>query len=139
MLTTRITIYRPGSRVNPSSLKMQPALKKHYIDRINGAIWTRTTHIQPHEYVVYERYPELYALISGLISEEEYIKEFQGSNYQYIDLDGYKYWFICPILNRELLHLTDPDSPIPAFTIGASKTYREHVADGTFNPTPGTI
>ena len=112
---------------------MQPALKKHYIDRINEAIWTRTTYIQPHEYVVYERYPELCALISGLINEEGYIKEFQGSDYQYIDLDGYKYWFICPILNLELLRLTDPDSPIPAFTIGASKTYREHVSDGTFD------
>ena len=111
---------------------MQPALKKHYIDRINEAIWTRTTYIQPHEYVVYERHPKLCALISGLINEEGYIKEFQGSACQYIDLDGYKYWFICPILNRELLRLTNPDSPMPASTIGASKTYREHVSDGTF-------
>jgi hypothetical protein len=111
---------------------MHPALEKEYTYRINEAVWTRTTYIQPHEYIVYERYPELCALISGLINEEGYTKEFQGSDYQHIDLDGYKYWFICPILNRELLRLTDPDSARPAFTIGASKTYREHVAEGTF-------
>ena len=108
---------------------MYPVLGKKCIDRINEAIWTRTTYIQPHEYIVYERYPELCALISGLINEEGYIKEFQGSDYKYIDLDGYKYWFICPILNRELLYLTDPDAPKPAATIEASKTYQEHVSD----------
>ena len=113
---------------------MHPALKKLYIDRINEAIWTRTTYIQPHEYVVYERHPKLCALISGLINEEGYIKEFQGSAYQYIDLDGYKYWYISPILNRELLYLTDPDAPKPTATIGASKTYQEHVSDGRFEP-----
>ena len=111
---------------------MHPALEKEYTYRINEAVWTRTTYIQPHEYIVYERYPELCALISSPINEEGYIKEFQGSAYQYIDLDGYKYRFICPILNLDLLRLTDPDSPMPTFTIGASKTYQEHVSDGTF-------
>jgi len=48
---------------------MNPGLETEYIDRINEAAWTRTTYIQPHEYVVYERYPELCALISGLINE----------------------------------------------------------------------
>ena len=111
---------------------MHPALENDYVGRINAAIWTKTSYIQPHKYVVYERYPELCALISGLINEEGYIKEFQGNDYKYIDLDGYKYGFICPILNRELLYLTDPDAPKPAATIEASKTYQEHVSDGTF-------
>ena len=111
---------------------MHSALKKLYIDRINEAIWTRISYIQPHEYIVYDRCPELCALISGLINAEGYTKRFQGSDYQYIDLDGYKYWYISPILNRELLYLTDPDAPQPTVTIGASKTYQEHVSDGTF-------
>jgi len=51
---------------------MHPALEKEYTYRINEAVWTRTTYIQPHEYIVYERYPELCALISGLINEEGY-------------------------------------------------------------------
>ena len=111
---------------------MKPALENDYVDRINQAIWSRTSYIQPHEYVVYERSAELCDLIKDLINEQGYTKQFQGRDCQYIDLDGYKYWFIFPILNRELLHLTDPDAPEPRITIGASKTYHEHVADGTF-------
>jgi hypothetical protein len=111
---------------------MDPALEKECTDRINEAIWTRTSYIQPHEYTVYERCPELCGLIIGLISDNGYTKRFQGRDYQYVDLDGYKYWYIFPILNRELLYLTDPDAPKPTATIGASKTYQEHLADGTF-------
>ena len=59
---------------------MDPGLEKEYIDRINEAAWARTTCIQPRKYVVYERYSELYALISSLINEGGFIKEFQGSD-----------------------------------------------------------
>ena len=51
---------------------MKPALENDYVDRINQAIWSRTSYIQPHEYVVYERSAELCDLIKDLILERRF-------------------------------------------------------------------
>jgi hypothetical protein len=61
---------------------MYPTMETNYINRINQAIWTRTSYIQPHEYIVRDRYPELCDLISSLIHEEGYTKQFQGRDCQ---------------------------------------------------------
>jgi hypothetical protein len=66
---------------------------------IKKAKWrTAKTH---EEYVVVFGYPELKKLITGLIKEKGYYKMFKGKKYRYYNFEGYRYWIVWPILNRE--------------------------------------
>lgn len=72
---------------------------------IADANWTKTTYIKPHEYVLRSDYPQLVEAIVTRIKEEGYIKKFFSKRYRYVNIDGYKYWYIPPVLNRQLLEL----------------------------------
>lgn len=57
----------------------------------------------PHEYTLQEREPEVFELMQIWINEQGYDKFFYGKLYRYLELDGYKYWIIGNVLNREPL------------------------------------
>lgn len=59
-----------------------------------------------HEYVVEGKAPENAVAIlevQVLINRAGYSRRFGKWTYQYVDLDGFKYWIIQDILNREPL------------------------------------
>lgn len=70
-------------------------------ERINRIKWIKTTHIQPHEYILRKDHPDLYSEISKMIKEKGYTKDFRGTKYRYVDIGEYKYWCMGIILNRE--------------------------------------
>lgn len=58
----------------------------------------------PHEYIVTNQYPDKIERIKEFVEEIEkngYAKKFYGKQYKYLEIDGYKYWAIENILNRE--------------------------------------
>jgi hypothetical protein len=65
--------------------------------------WHQTNYIQPHEYVLQHEQPELFAHASGLLAADSYGAMFRGYPYRYIDRNGWKYWIIDDVLNRERL------------------------------------
>jgi hypothetical protein len=83
----------------PDLIPVSPTLH----ERLRLAPWHGTTHIQPHSYIVEREDPALYAEMQALIVEHGYDAEFRGFIYCYVHLDGYKYWIVPPVLNREPL------------------------------------
>lgn len=77
------------------------------LERLRRAPWHATTHVQPHEYILQREDPALYGEVRVLIAAQGYQRDFQGYTYRYVELDGYKYWSIPPVLNRE------PLPPVP--------------------------
>ena len=77
--------------------------------------------IKNYEWTFAKTMPEIphYYIVRGNLSKEDqktfdefklfiekngYIKKFYEKEYQYTDINGYKYWFIEDILNREKLN-----------------------------------
>ena len=76
-----------------------PAVRK----AIASCVWRETSYIQPHSYIVRQRHPEAFALLHGWVQRTSVPGLFQGATYRYAYLDGYKYWIIDNICNREAL------------------------------------
>lgn len=67
---------------------------------IAAATWRDTNHVAPHQYVVRDKEPRLYAAMVARLLTRGYTGVFNRWRYHYVDLDGYTYWHIPPILNR---------------------------------------
>ena len=70
---------------------------------IDGAAWRKTDYIQPHEYIVQNNHPELFAALAEALESDVgvYSATFKGCTYQYLTIGNYKYWRIDDVLNRE--------------------------------------
>ena len=75
-------------------------------NKIKEANWIKTNYVTPHEYVVCEKYPELFNLLKEKVKKEGYDKEFRYLKYRkmvrYCDYKGYTYWITGDCLNRKL-------------------------------------
>ena len=69
---------------------------------VNEAVWQATSYIEPHEYIVRDEYPELFALMKARIEKAGYDAPFRGRTYRYVDLGDHRYWLMEPVLNRAL-------------------------------------
>ena len=74
-------------------------------ENIKWKFATTYAKIAPHEYVLEEWYPEVYAEFKKLIEKEGKDLPFtlhgQTAMYRYVWKDGYKYWLDENVLNRE--------------------------------------
>ncbi len=75
---------------------------------VKDAVWHRTTYVSPHEYILRDEYPELFAAMKELVREEGYPDRFQGRTYRYADLGAHRYWLMGVVLNRALGGLGRP-------------------------------
>ena len=70
----------------------------------NEWIFAKTMPEIPHYYLVRDNlsaeYQKLFDEFGLFVKEHGYFKKFYGEEYQYIDIKGYKYWFIENILNN---------------------------------------
>lgn len=61
--------------------------------------------IAPHEYILKKDNPKLYEELSKRIQENGFDKEFTlfktTKVYRYWNFEGYKYWHMAPVINRE--------------------------------------
>ncbi len=78
---------------------------------LDDAIWTPTTYIRPHEYIVRKDHGELFALMAARLLEEGYEAPFQGRTYRYVDVGEYRYGLMDPILNRARGTANSPRDP----------------------------
>jgi hypothetical protein len=69
-------------------------------EAIKVAPWRASDLEGPHEYIVDKWDPELFHIITSLISNDGYRGIFNNKEYRYLDIDGYRYWQIDIILNR---------------------------------------
>lgn len=76
------------------------------LDLCNSAEWRKTTTYPPHlehEYVLQEKYPELFQMLSDAIDEYGYDEAFYKKIYCYLTLGNYRYWHFDTLVNRETL------------------------------------
>ncbi len=78
---------------------------------VNDAVWHRTTHVSPHEYILRDEYPELFAAVKERVGEEGYPGRFQGRTYRYADLGAHRYWLMGVVLNRARLDVGGVERP----------------------------
>lgn len=84
-------------------------MKSHEIKKfIDSVKWqfAKTMPEIPHEYIVTDNYPEKSDEIESFIKqidEKGYTKSFYNKKYKYLKINGYKYWVIENIINREKL------------------------------------
>lgn len=75
-------------------------------NKIKEANWKKTNYVAPHEYVIREKYPELFNLLKEKIEKEGYDQEFCYLKYKkmvrYYDCGEYTYWTTGDCLNRKL-------------------------------------
>jgi len=75
-------------------------------NKIKEANWTKTNYVAPHEYIVCEKYPELFNLLEEKIEKEGHNKEFRYFEHRkmvrYYDYKRYTYWITGNCLNRKL-------------------------------------
>lgn len=76
-------------------------VKKNILDRIELANWKKTTYIKPHEYIIREKHPDLFKLLSEEIKKNGYDKLFYSKIYKYLDIGEYVYWCLGNVLNRQ--------------------------------------
>ena len=71
----------------------------------NEWIFAKTMPEIPHHYIVRDNLSnkdqKLFDEFKLFIKENGYTEKFYKKEYQYINIDGYKYWIIENILNRE--------------------------------------
>lgn len=81
-------------------------LRASLVNHCGSAEWRKTTTYPPHlehEYVLREKYPELFQLLSHAIDEYGYDESFYSKTYRYLTLDDYRYWHFDTLVNRETL------------------------------------
>lgn len=75
-------------------------------NKIKEANWTKTNYVAPHEYIICEKYPELFKALKEKIEKEGYDEEFRYFKHReivrYYDHEGYTYWITGDCLNRKL-------------------------------------
>jgi hypothetical protein len=89
-----------------SDLLISTELYSSLLDLCNSAEWRKTTTYPPHlehEYILREKYPELFQLLSNAIDQYGYDESFYSKTYRYLTLDGYRYWHFDTLVNRETL------------------------------------
>jgi len=64
------------------------------------APWVKSKHGGPHEYVLYWQAPDLFKQIQALLKTQAVKKRFGASIYKYLNMDGWRYWTMYPVLNR---------------------------------------
>ena len=68
-------------------------------------VFTKTMPEIPHHYIVRDDLSvpnqKLFDEFKEFIDKKGYSKKFYEKEYKYIDMEGYKYWIIENILNRE--------------------------------------
>ncbi len=69
---------------------------------VKAAVWHRTTHVSPHEYIRRDEYPRLFGMMKERVRVEGYPGRFQGRTYHYADLGAHRYWLMGVVLNRAL-------------------------------------
>ncbi|MDP1624452.1 MAG: hypothetical protein Q8L64_01655 [bacterium] len=72
----------------------------------NAVEWRKTTTYPPHlehEYILSEKYPESFQLLSNAIDQYGYEESFYSKIYRYLNLDGFRYWHFDTLVNRETL------------------------------------
>ena len=62
------------------------------MEAITAAPWRASDLEGPHEYIVDKWDPELFHIITSLISNDGYRGIFNNKEYRYLDIDGYRYW-----------------------------------------------
>jgi hypothetical protein len=84
---------------------MNPLRKFIELIERNEWVFAKTMPEIFHYYIVRDNlsleYQRLFDEFALFIKEYGYSKKFYAKEYQYLDLEGYKYWFIENILNRE--------------------------------------
>lgn len=74
----------------------------------NEWIFAKTMPEIPHYYIVRDNLSDedqkLFDEFKLFIKENGYTEKFHTREYQYINIDGYKYWIIKNILNRQKLN-----------------------------------
>lgn len=76
------------------------------IDLLATVTFRETTYIQPHAYIVRtwsEPCAKVFDAFADHIAAEGYEKRFYSKTYRYANVDGYKYWIMDNVLNRERL------------------------------------
>ncbi|HLK55514.1 MAG TPA: hypothetical protein VKU00_03065 [Chthonomonadaceae bacterium] len=66
----------------------------------------KTTYIEPHEYIVRGWSDDCAAVHDALaekIKTEGYTRRFYGRSYRYVNIAGFRYWLMGPVLNRAVL------------------------------------
>ena len=61
---------------------------------IDNAPWRASTLEGDHEYVMQEKYPELYEPIQKFLKEQGYDAKFGKLTYIYWNHNGYRYWIV---------------------------------------------
>ena len=89
---------------------MEKFIRKQIKDSLNHIEWTFAktyAKFAPHEYFVDKQYPRSFRLFKMMIREYGVNKKFtlfgHTKTYRYLFFEGYKYWNIENILNREKL------------------------------------
>ena len=83
---------------------------KKFIKLIERNEWTfaKTMPEIPHYYIVRDNLTKedqkTFDEFKLFIKKNGYIEDFHGKKYQYININGYKYWAIENILNREKIY-----------------------------------
>ncbi len=88
--------------------------KKKYLERVLNRfidsvewIFAKTMAESPHHYIVRDRLDKhreiFFDIFSEYIDSDGKPGTFNGLTYRYIDLNGYKYWKVGTILNREII------------------------------------
>lgn len=78
----------------------------NFDDFLNKQNWifAKTMSEIPHYYIVRDslslKDANIFDNLKNEIKEKGYIEEFQGKNYQYLNIGEYKYWVMDNILNR---------------------------------------
>jgi len=80
----------------------------------NEWIFAKTMPEMPHHYIVRDNLADedqkLFDEFKLFIKENGHAEKFYTKEYQYFNIDGYKYWIIENILNREKIVLCDEKS-----------------------------
>jgi hypothetical protein len=81
-------------------MKFSPEMQS-LIDELSKAEWHRSTQGNSHEYIIRNKYPELYDKLQELIKRHGIYGKHKKWTYRYYFCeDGMKYWIIPPVLNR---------------------------------------
>jgi len=72
---------------------------------LEAAPWrfARTYPDAPHWYITQDQAPELVAMMREAIAQHGYWGRWGRHRYRYVNVNGWKYWWIPPVLNREPL------------------------------------
>jgi hypothetical protein len=76
------------------------------LDLLAKVTFKETVYIRPHAYIVRawsEECAAVYDAFAQYIKEAGYSAKFYNRTYRYANVDGYKYWIVDNVLNRERL------------------------------------